>query len=62
NKKIKPMGKDTNFSGQPVFNQLLKLLTRQTIDKTALFVLTNRNNGATNADVLHRFCHFYGKS
>jgi hypothetical protein len=27
------MGKNTNFSGQPVFNQLLKLLTRQTIEQ-----------------------------
>ena len=27
------MGKDTNFTGQPVFNQLLKLITRQTVEQ-----------------------------
>jgi hypothetical protein len=27
------MGKGTNFSGQPVFNQLLKLITRGTIEQ-----------------------------
>jgi hypothetical protein len=27
------MGKDTNFTGQPVFNQVLKLITRQTIEQ-----------------------------
>jgi hypothetical protein len=27
------MHKITNFTGQPVFNQLLKLLTRQTIEQ-----------------------------
>jgi hypothetical protein len=33
NNKIRPMGKDTNFTGQPVFNQLLKLIARQPVDQ-----------------------------
>ena len=33
------MGKDTNFTGQPVFNQLLKLITRQTVEQLSHSIL-----------------------
>jgi hypothetical protein len=33
NYKIRPVSKGTNFTGQPVFNQLLKLITRQQIEQ-----------------------------
>ena len=33
------MHKSTNFTGQPVFNQLLKLITRQTIEQLSKHTL-----------------------
>ena len=50
------MGKDSHFTGQPVYSQVLKLLDKEKI------LQISRNIKGSEAYVLHRFCRIYGKS
>ncbi|GHT18529.1 hypothetical protein FACS189429_5170 [Bacteroidia bacterium] len=38
---------DTNFTGQPVFNQLLRLITRQAVERLSHTTAGSNNNHTT---------------